>query len=75
MKGWSAASRGAPDITISGAEGPDDNQCIREWAGYRCTRELLHAGRHLASTGGDRITAAWPGEHAPTVADLTAGGS
>lgn len=36
-----------------------------------CTRYPGHPGRHMAQ-GHIRIVAAWPGDHEPTVADLTA---
>lgn len=44
--------------------------CGHRKSHFTCTRGIGHTGRHLAGTGGD-IAAAWPGEHPPTVADLT----
>ena len=37
--------------------------------GFMCLRESHHLGRHLAA-GATDIVAAWPGDHAPTPADL-----
>jgi hypothetical protein len=41
-------------------------------AGYLCTRRKGHPGRHLATTTPNRkrVSAAWPGDHEPTIADL-----
>ncbi len=46
--------------------------CGDERDGWHCTRLPHAAGRHLATAGGLRVMAAWPGDHEPTAADLEA---
>ena len=40
--------------------------------GFLCTR-APHVGRHMAVHARGMVSAAWPGEHPPTAADLTGG--
>lgn len=42
----------------------------RDTTGFLCVRGKGHPGRHIAF-GLDGIMAAWPGDHRPTVEDLT----
>ncbi len=48
----------------------DEPCCGEEYQDRVCTRPPGHSGRHLAYSTGTRVIAAWPGRHAPIVADL-----
>jgi hypothetical protein len=64
--------RGDDKVTVPGAEGlPDLTACEQSEGFGQCTRVDGHAGRHMASVGGNAIIAAWPGNHPPSVADLS----
>jgi hypothetical protein len=70
VSGWEAL-HDADEPVIPDADGrPMDCPSMRGI--YECTRRAGHPGRHLASIGYDRIVAAWPGDHAPTAADIEA---
>jgi hypothetical protein len=46
-----------------------DGACPSMCADWLCTRDVGHPGRHMAQ-GHVVVAAAWPGTHAPTLADL-----
>jgi hypothetical protein len=53
---------------IDGAEVDGDCPSVADgW--WPCTRDAGHPGRHMAQ-GLSAVCAAWPGTHAPTLADL-----
>lgn len=54
---------------IRGRPGPERQYCAETGAGYLCMRPNQHNGRHIA-TGLDRVLAAFPGDHPPTLEDL-----
>jgi hypothetical protein len=66
--------------TVGGASktwpmsGPDCCNAEAPCPDAACSRDVGHAGRHMASLGagfGHRVIAAWPGVHAPKKADLS----
>lgn len=70
MKAWMAMS---PES----ANRPELYEAIEDERAYGpcpvglCTRDRKHPGRHMAQGQKKDVWAAWPGDHEPTVADLT----
>lgn len=63
----------SPDVYAAVMAERESGTCCNETSpqisGYACSRGALHRGRHIA-TGAGLVCAAWPGKHAPSLADL-----
>lgn len=76
MSGWVAKPLGG-GVVLEGLEefflDDDRRGCGDRYEGdphtWWCTR-VPHKGRHMATGGGVRVFAAWPGDHEPTPEDL-----
>jgi hypothetical protein len=74
---WLAVKHGdgRGHVIVPGSDSPtaDCEDSIAPILGtYICCRTEGHPGRHMAQVAPDAVVAAWPGDHEPTVADLTA---